>query len=416
MKIAKYLELNGDDKMEETFPKIKRVVLIVLDSVGIGELPDAEEYGDLGANTLVHTAEAVDGFELPNLEKLGLGKIEDIPGVDSNLKSWGVYSKMKEKSVGKDTTTGHWELAGLISERPFPVYPNGFPQEVIKSFEEAIGRKVLGNKPASGTVIIEELGKAHLESGKPIVYTSADSVFQIAAHQDLIPVQELYEMCETARDILQGEHGVARVIARPFLGELGSLKRTDHRKDFSLPPPEDTVLDKLKDNGIPVLAVGKIEDIFSNQGITSSNHTVNNMDSVEALIDFLEQDKKSFIFANLVEFDMIFGHRRNPKGYAEALKDFDIRLPEILDNLNENDMLIITADHGCDPTFKGTDHTREYVPLLVFGDKVKEDYKLQVRESFADIAATISEVFNLASFKNGESFLNKILKGDGYDS
>ncbi|MFO7815051.1 MAG: phosphopentomutase [Halanaerobiales bacterium] len=402
--------------MEETFPKIKRVVLIVLDSVGIGELPDAEEYGDLGANTLVHTAEAVDGFELPNLEKLGLGKIEDISGVDSNLKSWGVYSKMKEKSVGKDTTTGHWELAGLISERPFPVYPNGFPQEVIKSFEEAIGRKVLGNKPASGTVIIEELGKAHLESGKPIVYTSADSVFQIAAHQDLIPVQELYEMCETARDILQGEHGVARVIARPFLGELGSLKRTDHRKDFSLPPPEDTVLDKLKDNGIPVLAVGKIEDIFSNQGITSSNHTVNNMDSVEALIDFLEQDKKSFIFANLVEFDMIFGHRRNPKGYAEALKDFDIRLPEILDNLNENDMLIITADHGCDPTFKGTDHTREYVPLLVFGDKVKEDYKLQVRESFADIAATISEVFNLASFKNGESFLNKILKGDGYDS
>lgn len=401
--------------MQETYPEIDRVVLIVLDSVGIGALPDAEEYGDVGANTLVHTAEAVDGFNMPNLEKLGLGKIEDIKGVDSKIKSRGVYSKMKEKSVGKDTTTGHWELAGLVSESPFPVYPNGFPDEIINQFEEEIGREVLGNKPASGTVIIEELGKEHMESGKPIVYTSADSVFQIAAHEDVIPVEELYEMCETARDILQGEHGVARVIARPFVGELGSLNRTDRRKDFSLAPPEDTVLDKLKDNGIPVLAVGKIEDIFSNQGITRSNHTVDNMDSVDAVIDYLEEEKKSFIFANLVEFDMVFGHRRNAQGYAEALKDFDIRLPEILDHLNENDMLIITADHGCDPTFKGTDHTREYVPLLVYGDKIKENYKLDVRESFADIASTISEIFNLGSFKNGESFLNKILKEENND-
>ena len=401
--------------MQETNNEIDRVVLIVLDSVGIGALPDAEEYGDLGSNTLVHTAEAVDGFNLPNLEKLGLGKIEDIKGIESKIKGQGVYSKMKEKSIGKDTTTGHWELAGLVSESPFPVYPDGFPDQVIDQFEKEIGREVLGNKPASGTVIIEELGKEHIESGKPIVYTSADSVFQIAAHEDVIPVEELYEMCETARNILQGEHGVARVIARPFVGELGSLERTDRRKDFSLSPPEDTILDKLEDNGIPVLAVGKIEDIFSNQGITRSNHTVDNMDSVDAVIDYLKEEEKSFIFANLVEFDMVFGHRRNAKGYAEALKDFDVRLPEILDHLNENDMLIITADHGCDPTFKGTDHTREYVPLLVFGDKIKKDYKLDVRESFADIASTISEAFNLGNFRNGESFLKNILKGENND-
>ncbi|MCF8001301.1 MAG: phosphopentomutase [Halanaerobiales bacterium] len=402
--------------MQGTNPEIDRVVLIVLDSVGIGELPDAKEYGDVGSNTLVHTAEAVDGFDLPNLEKLGLGKIEDIKGIDSKLKTQGVYSKMKEKSVGKDTTTGHWELAGLVSKSPFPVYPDGFPDEVIEQFEKEIGREVLGNKPASGTVIIEELGKEHIESGKPIVYTSADSVFQIAAHEDVISVQELYKMCETARNILQGEHGVARVIARPFVGELGSLERTERRKDFSLSPPDDTILDKLKDNGIPVLAVGKIEDIFSNQGITRSNHTVDNMDSVDAVIDYLKEEQKSFIFANLVEFDMVFGHRRNAKGYAKALKDFDIRLPEIIDQLNENDMLIITADHGCDPTFKGTDHTREFVPLLVYGDKIKEDYKLDVRESFADIASTISEAFDLGNFRNGKSFLNNILKGDNNDS
>src|SRR6056297_1818789 len=323
---------------------------------------------------------------------------------------------MMEKSVGKDTTTGHWELAGLVSESPFPVYPNGFPDEVIDQFEEEIGREVLGNKPASGTVIIEELGKEHLETKKPIVYTSADSVFQIAAHEDIISVEELYEMCEVAREILQGEHGVARVIARPFVGELGSFTRTDRRKDFSLAPPRATVLDKLKARGISVMAVGKIEDIFSNKGITDSNHTVDNMDSVDAVIDYLKEDKKSFIFANLVEFDMVYGHRRNAKGYAKALKDFDIRLPEIIDNMKEDDLLMITADHGCDPTFKGTDHTREYVPLLIYGDKTKEDYQLPIRESFADIAATVAEVFNLEDFKSGESFLSNIKKGDNNDS
>ena len=396
--------------------EINRVILIVLDSVGIGALPDAEEYGDKGANTLVHTAQEIGGFNLPNLEKLGLGKIADIQGIDSNLKAEGVYTKMKEKSIGKDTTTGHWELAGLVSERPFPVYPDGFPDEVIKSFEEKIGKKVLGNKPASGTVIIEELGREHLESGRPIVYTSADSVFQIAAHEEIISVDELYEMCEIARDILQGEHGVARVIARPFIGKPGSLTRTDRRKDFSLAPPQATVLDKLKDKGMAVMAVGKIEDIFSNKGITDSNHTVDNMDSVDAVLDFLKEDKESFIFANLVEFDMVYGHRRNPKGYAQALKDFDIRLPEILDHMNEDDVLMITADHGCDPTFKGTDHTREYVPLLVFGEKIKKDFNLEIRESFADLAATVAEVFGVDNLNYGTSFLQDIIKGENYDS
>ncbi|HMA59957.1 MAG TPA: phosphopentomutase, partial [Halanaerobiales bacterium] len=279
--------------MTRPIDDINRVILIILDSVGIGALPDAEEYGDQGANTLVHTAEAVGGLDLPNMERLGLGKIAAVKGIKSNIKAEGSYTKMKEKSVGKDTTTGHWELAGLVSEKPFPVYPNGFPEEVIKTFEKKIGKEVLGNKPASGTVIIEELGEEHLNTGKPIVYTSADSVFQIAAHEDIISVEELYEMCEVAREILQGEHGVARVIARPFVGELGSFTRTDRRKDFSLAPPRATVLDKLKARGISVRAVGKIEDIFSNKGITDSNHTVDNMDSVDAVIEYLKEDKKS---------------------------------------------------------------------------------------------------------------------------
>ena len=396
--------------MEKTKSKIERVILVVLDSVGIGALPDADQYDDKGANTLVHTAEAVGGLNLTNLEKFGLGKIDNIKGLKNNIKSNAVYGKMMEQSVGKDTTTGHWELSGLVSKRPFPVYPNGFPNEVIDEFEKEIGREVLGNKPASGTVIIEELGKEHLETKKPIVYTSADSVFQIAAHEDIIPVNELYEMCEIARDILQGEHGVARVIARPFEGELGNFNRTERRKDFSLAPPKETVLDKLKDNGIPVLAVGKIEDIFSNKGISESNHTVDNMDSVDALLDFMNKQKKSFIFANLVEFDMIYGHRRNAQGYADALEDFDKRLPEIIDSMNENDLLVITADHGCDPTYKGTDHTREYVPLLIYGDKVKKDYNINIRESFADLAQTTVEIFNLEKLEYGKSFLKEILK------
>jgi len=396
--------------MEKTKSKIDRVILVVLDSVGIGALPDADQYNDEGANTLVHTAEAVGGLNLKNLEKFGLGKIDNIKGLKNNIKSNAVYGKMMEKSVGKDTTTGHWELAGLVSKEPFPVYPDVFPDEIIDKFEKRIGREVLGNKPASGTVIIEELGKEHLETKKPIVYTSADSVFQIAAHEDIISVSELYEMCEIAREILQGEHGVARVIARPFEGELGNFNRTERRKDFSLAPPKETVLDKLKNNGIPVLAVGKIEDIFSNKGISQSNHTVDNMDSVDALLEFMQKEDKSFIFANLVEFDMVFGHRRNAQGYADALEDFDKRLPEIINSMNENDLLVITADHGCDPTYKGTDHTREYVPLLLYGDQVKKDYNINTRESFADLAQTTAEIFNLEKLEFGKSFLKEIFK------
>lgn len=396
--------------MEKTKSKIDRVILVVLDSVGIGALPDADQYNDEGANTLVHTAVAVGGLNLKNLEKFGLGKIDNIKGLKNNIKSNAVYGKMMEKSVGKDTTTGHWELAGLVSESPFPVYPDGFPDEIIDQFEKRIGREVLGNKPASGTVIIEELGKEHLETKKPIVYTSADSVFQIAAHEDIIPVSKLYEMCEIAREILQGEHGVARVIARPFEGELGDFNRTERRKDFSLAPPKETLLDKLKNNGIPVLAVGKIEDIFSNKGISESNHTVDNMDSVDALLDFMKKRQKSFIFANLVEFDMVFGHRRNAQCYADALEDFDKRLPEIINSMNENDLLVITADHGCDPTYKGTDHTREYVPLLIYGDKVKKDFNINTRESFADLAQTTAEIFNLDKLEFGQSFLKEIIK------
>jgi len=396
--------------MKGSKPEIDRIILVVLDSVGIGALPDAKQYGDLGANTLVHTAEAVNGLKLDNLEKLGLGKIDNIKGLKNDLKRSAVYGKMEEKSVGKDTTTGHWELAGLVSKNPFPVYPDGFPDEVINQFEKRIGREVLGNKPASGTVIIEELGEKHIETKKPIVYTSADSVFQIAAHEDVISVAELYEMCEIAREILQGEHGVARVIARPFEGKLGNFNRTERRKDFSLAPQKETILDKLKKNDIPVLAVGKIEDIFANKGITESNHTVDNMDSVDALLDFMKQKEKAFIFANLVEFDMIFGHRRNAQGYADALEDFDGRLPEIINTMNENDMLVITADHGCDPTYKGTDHTREYVPLLIYGNKIKQDYNLNTRESFADFAQTTAEVFGIEKLEYGQSFLTEILK------
>ncbi|MCF8008760.1 MAG: phosphopentomutase [Halanaerobiales bacterium] len=402
--------------MTKEFSKLNRVILVILDSVGIGALPDADNYGDKGSNTLVNTAKAVNGLNLPNLEKLGLGKIDKIKGLNSEIKSSGVYTKMKEKSVGKDTTTGHWELSGLVTFKPFPTYPNGFPKEVIEPFKEAIGTDILGNKAASGTIIIEELGNKHIKTGYPIVYTSADSVFQIAAHQDVISVDQLYEICEKAREILKGEHGVARVIARPFIGQSGNFKRTEKRKDFSLAPPKDTILDILKENDISVLAVGKIEDIFSNQGITKSNHTVDNMDSVDAVLEFMDHSKPSFIFANLVEFDMTFGHRRDANGYAKALKDFDQRLPEIIKKMDQDDLLMITADHGCDPTFKGTDHTREYVPLLLYGDQIKENYNLKIRETFSDIAATISEVFNLKKLEYGNSFLKDILKGDRYDS
>lgn len=389
---------------------INRVILMILDSVGIGELPDAADYGDQGAATLQNTAVEVDGLKLPNLEKMGLGKIAAIKGINSELEAEAAYGKAAEKSKGKDTTTGHWEIAGLVSKKPFPTYPEGFPAEIIKEFEQAIGRKTLANKPASGTVIIEELGEKHLETGKPIVYTSADSVFQIAAHEDVISVAELYDYCEKAREILQGEHAVARVIARPFVGQPGNFERTKDRKDFSLAPPQKTILNELEAQGYPVNAVGKISYIFNYSGITNSTATVDNMDGIDQTLKYLNETEEGLIFTNLVDFDQNYGHRRNPQAYAKALQDFDRRLPEITAAMQEDDLLIITADHGCDPTYKGTDHTREYIPVLAYGDQIKADVDLGIRDSFSDLAATIADVFAVDDFKEGESFKDSILK------
>lgn len=389
---------------------ISRVILIVLDSVGIGALPDAKKYGDEGANTLVHIAEKLNGLKTPNLEKLGLGKISGIKGLSGNIKARGSYGKMAEASSGKDTTTGHWELAGIILEEPFPTYPEGFPPEIIEPFKEAIGRDILGNRVASGTKIIEELGEEHIKTGKPIIYTSADSVFQIAAHEDVIPVEELYNMCKKARQMLTGKHSVGRVIARPFVGTPGNFTRTERREDFSLEPPQETILDKINRAGMSVMAVGKIVDIFAGKGITVSNHTVANMDSVDATLDYMNKGNKGLIFTNLVEFDMVFGHRRNVEGYARALEEFDNRLPEIIDKMNRDDVLIITADHGCDPTYKGTDHTREYVPVLVYGDYIKSDVNIGTRSTYSDLAATISEMLNVEPVGKGKSFAKEIRK------
>ncbi|MQL52069.1 phosphopentomutase [Desulfofundulus thermobenzoicus] len=387
--------------------KISRITLIVLDSVGIGALPDAARYGDEGSNTLAHIARYVGGLRLPHLGALGLGNILAIEGVPPAGKPKAAYGRMAEASAGKDTTTGHWEIAGLLLERPFPVYPHGFPPEIIKPFEERIGRPVLGNKPASGTAIIEELGAEHMRTGRPIVYTSADSVFQIAAHEEVIPLEELYRMCRIARALLTGEHAVGRVIARPFVGQPGSFQRTANRRDFSLPPPAPTVLDLLQEKGLAVLAVGKIEDIFAGRGITEALHTENNMDGVDKTLTFMRRDDRGLIFTNLVDFDMLYGHRNNPRGYAGALEDFDRRLPEILAALRDDEVLIITADHGCDPTTGSTDHSREYVPLLVYGRKVKAGWDLGTRRTFSDVAATVAELFGL-SYPRGKSFAGEV--------
>ncbi|MGM0548055.1 MAG: phosphopentomutase [Bacillota bacterium] len=383
--------------------KNKRIILMVMDSVGLGALEDAADYGDQGAATLQHIAAEIGGLKLPNLEKLGLGKIEEVEGLNAEIKAEGAYGKAAEKSKGKDTTTGHWEIAGLISETPFPTYPTGFPAEIMEQFHQEIGRESLANKPASGTVIIEELGAEHLKTAKPIVYTSADSVFQIAAHEDVIPVAELYDYCKKAREILQGEHAVARVIARPFVGEPGNFERTERRKDFSLTPPEPTILDQLKSANLEVNAVGKITYIFNHSGITDSVTTANNMEGVDQTLNYLDTTKKGLIFTNLVDFDQNYGHRRNVEGYAEALKQFDQRLPEIKAKMEADDLLIITADHGCDPTYQGTDHTREYVPILAYGKNVPADFNLGIRASFSDIAASIAEYFDLDVKTEGQS-------------
>ncbi|MCS7260725.1 MAG: phosphopentomutase [Anaerolineae bacterium] len=387
----------------------QRVILIVLDSVGCGDAPDAAAYGDEGSNTLANTAHAVGGLRLPNLGRLGLGYVTSIEGVPPDPAPQGCFGRLTEVSAGKDTTTGHWELAGLPLLKPFPTYPHGFPPDLIAEFERRIGRCVLGNYPASGTAIIAELGAQHMRTGCPIVYTSADSVFQIAAHEEVIPVEELYRMCQIARDLLNGEHAVARVIARPFVGQPGSFRRTERRKDFSLPPPAETILDVLKASGKVVIGVGKIEDIFASRGLTESVHTTNNMDSVNAILDLLSSSDTDLIFANLVDFDMLYGHRNDPYGYAQALEQFDARLPEIQGELRDGDVLILTADHGNDPTTPSTDHSRERVPILVTGLRVRCGVALGTRTSFADVAATIAELLAVRWNGAGQSFASWLI-------
>ena len=382
----------------------RRVILIIMDSVGIGAMEDAYRFGDEGSNTLKNTAAAVGGLYLPNLASLGLGNIDDITGVPPVQPARACYGKMAEKALGKDTTSGHWEMMGLVLDRAFPTYPQGFPASLIQEFEQRIGRKTIGNKAASGTVIIEELGREHLATGAPIVYTSADSVFQIAAHEDVIPVEELYRMCRIARELLQGEHAVGRVIARPFIGEPGHFIRTARRHDFSL-PPSHTILDDISAAGLPVIGVGKIYDIFAGKGISRSLPSKNNDEGINQVLRAMEEEERGLIFVNLLDFDQQYGHRNDPQGYAQALEQFDRRLQEVIDKLRSEDMLCISADHGCDPTTPSTDHSREYVPLLVYGEKLRQNVNLGTRQSFADLGQTIAEYLDVKT-KNttGESF------------
>lgn len=385
----------------------KRVHLVVLDSVGIGEAPDAAEFNDEGAHTLGHIAETA-GLSLPNMQALGLGNIETLKGMDEALPAAGYYTKLEERSVGKDTMTGHWEIMGLHIKTPFRVFPEGFPQDLIQKIEKHTRRKIVGNKPASGTEILDEYGEHQIKTGDLIVYTSADPVLQIAAHEEVIPLNELYDICEYVREITKDDpYMIGRIIARPYLGEPGNFTRTSNRHDYALDPFGKTVLDFLKDSGKDVIAVGKINDIFNGQGITETVRTTSNMDGVDKLLEVMDKKFEGLSFTNLVDFDALYGHRRNPEGYAQALEEFDARLPEIFDKLEENDLLILTADHGNDPTHHGTDHTREFVPLLVYSKSLKETGELP-QGYFADISATIAENFNVESTHFGESFLNKL--------
>ncbi len=384
---------------------MKNFILIILDGVGIGELPDADNYGDEGSNTLANIGEKVGGLNLPNLQKLGLGNIHSLKGVQPVASPLASYGKMAEVSQGKDSTTGHWEIAGLKVDIKFPYYPKGFPAELIEKFIKETGVKgVLGNKPASGTEIIKELGDEHVKTGYPIVYTSADSVFQIAAHEEVIPLQRLYEICEIAREkVLVGKDAVGRVIARPFVGKDGNYTRTTNRKDFSLNPPEDTILNVLQKNGFRTVAIGKINDLFNYSGIDVKVKTKSNAEGIEKIIEYSKSEKESFIFANLVDFDVYYGHRDDPVGFHKALMEFDKRLPDILNALDETDALIITADHGNDPTTPSTDHSREYVPLLFYRKGVKGK-NLGVRKTFSDVGQTIAHFFKVNNSLKGISF------------
>jgi len=383
----------------------KRAVLIVLDSVGVGELPDAADFGDVGAHTLGHIAETVDGFDMPNMRSLGLGNIDTLPQLAAAASPAANWGKMTEVSLGKDTTTGHWEFVGLIMEEPFRTFPDGFGPDILEPFQKAIGVDgVLGNKAASGTVIIEELGREHEKTRQPIVYTSADPVFQIAAHEDVIPLETLYHWCEVAYDIVI-PLGLSRVIARPYVGEWPNYKRTSNRKDFALPPVRETALDALSSAGVHVTGVGKIGNIYAHQGVHDSLHTEDNADGMKQTLQCIKENREGLIFTNLVDFDSKFGHRRNPQGYGQALMEFDAWVPTLLDALSPGDLLIITADHGNDPTYRGTDHTREYVPLISMVKDGPVGADLGNRSSFADIGATIADYFGV-DWEVGESFLS----------
>jgi phosphopentomutase len=397
------------DRVDRPDRRFRRVLVVVLDSCGVGALPDAARYGDEGANTLAHTAAACGGLALPTLGRLGLGCVAAVAGVPPDPAPAGAFGTMRERSPGKDSTTGHWELMGVVLARPFPTYPRGFPPEVIEPFEARIGRRVLGNRPASGTEIIEALGREHLRTGRPIVYTSADSVFQIAAHEAVIPVEELYRYCAVAREILTGPHAVGRVIARPFTGPPGAFVRTDRRRDFSLPPPSPTVLDLLHAAGRPVVGIGKIGDLFAGRGITEAVHTRSDADGMAATRRAMDSCAEGLIFTNLVDLDTRFGHRNDPRGYGADLERIDAEMRTVVAGLRETDLLVITADHGNDPTRAGTDHTREYVPLLVAGPRVAAGVDLGVRSTFADVGATVAEALGAGAPPAGESLLPRVV-------
>lgn len=390
--------------------KFKRIHVIVMDSVGIGALPDADKFNDVGTNTLLHISQEKHGLNLPNLGRMGLSNISKLEGVDIATKPLGFYSKMQEASCGKDTMTGHWEMMGLYIDKPFQVFPDGFPDDLIAQIEKFSGRKIVGNCPASGTEIIKQYGEHQLKTGDLIVYTSADSVLQIAAHEEVIPLDELYRICQFCRDITrEGKYQLGRIIARPYIGTCkDDFTRTANRHDYALKPFGKTVMNSLQDANLDSIAIGKIRDIFDGEGVTKAIRTVSNMDGMDKFIQILSEDFTGLSFTNLVDFDAKFGHRRNPIGYGDALEEFDARLPEVFAKMQDNDLLIITADHGNDPTYTGTDHTREYVPLLIYGKQLTSFGSLPIRKTFSDLGATIADNFEVTMPKYGQSFLDDL--------
>ncbi len=388
--------------------RLTRAIVVVLDGVGVGNAPDADAYGDAGASSLEHCSHAIGGLALPNLGELGLGNITPIKGTPPRMETVGSYGRMAEAAAGKDSTTGHWEMTGVVLQKPLPTYPNGFPPDLVSAFEGAIGRKTIGNKAASGTEIITELGEQHMRTGSPILYTSADSVFQLAAHQDIIPLQDLYRICTIARDMLTGDHAVGRVIARPFVGTPGAFRRTEHRRDFSLAPTGITLLDQLASARKEVVAIGKIEDLFAGRGVTQRDHTETNKAGMDATLRWMREDFEGLLFVNLVEFDMLWGHRRDSHGYAQALRDVDSWLPHVQQHMRSGDALFFTADHGVDPTFRGTDHTRECVPLLAYGEPVEPNINLGLRPTFADLGQTLADALHVEPLTAGTSFAHTL--------